>query len=234
MKNFRKPLFPALLAFLLLFVSCKQYDNDTELNEFELDMRTLNSVRNQVATLTNLKKSKNFDVIKKQVIENQKLLKSNSAHSFTESEIEEARVILNQFNIITANGDFNNLTPNEVIGSIADYGYSQFLFSNDTRNFLKNGFTTAINDNQTGAVVITNNFISNHPLLTTSEINLLNTLSNIFNNSNGNQRIWGCWAVGVAAGALITAVTEGWGGYFAATIASVVEEDVCEAIVNSY
>ncbi len=196
-------------------------------------MKTLNSVRNQVATLINLNKSKNFDMIKKQVIDNQKLLKSNSVHSFTESEIEEARVILKQFNIITANGDFNNLTPNEVIGSIADYGYSQFLFSNDTRDFLKNGFTTAINDDQTSVVVIINNFISNHPFLTTSEINLLNTLSNIFNNSNGNKRVWGCWAVGVAAAALITAVTDGWGGFFAATIAGTVEEDVCEAIVNS-
>ena len=218
---FRKPYFAYLAGFMLLFVSCKQYDDQFTLKEQEnIDFKeAYQKYKNPINYIKSLNISdyQNIKELKTKLINNNK----NSGYNFTEDDINYAVDLLNQFGVFQDNVDNQMLFSN-----LINYAYVNNVISLTTKDFLNNNLVNF------GNFVVWNqniqSFINNNPNINGNELNFLNSLI-----IDSNTRSVNCHTVAqiavIAAGGLFLAVAVPYlaGAIFLAAWGDAVE-GICE------
>jgi len=227
MKKFRKPLFPALLALLLLFVSCKQYDTeDTEVKNIEFNFDAL---RNQISEinfmLTDKSSIHKYDDFKNQLLS----VNARGNNTITEQDISDAKNSL----IDLGWQEGTSLDTDILIGNVADKMEQELMISHVTNLFIKNNLKdTSLNDYQQFNADIQSFIDSNN--LTDFEKNLLLNLGNQ-NTALRNINNVACDYFGTAAGFLtgVLVASTGFGSIvsgLAGSFSGLAATSVCNAI----
>lgn len=137
---FRKPYLAFLVAIILLFASCNQYEvqEEKELKNISFDFEKL---KNDIEYISN-------NVVDRKVIHNfvnfKKILKANSKNgNYTENDYLQAKELL-----IQAGWDEGTtINPNTVIEYVANQLKQNLLISDVTENFIIQNFKSDVMSN---------------------------------------------------------------------------------------